>query len=137
MGAQRAVNTKNYLATEKGIDPARITVVTGTESTNGVEDYLVPSDATFSSDVPDTTPVDENAVKPQERKPLPMRSHPTHRKAATAKKPATTAPATAPATKPVPSPAPAKKRPVHHKKKPAGTTKPAASKAPAKGTEGP
>jgi hypothetical protein len=137
VGAQRAVNTKNYLATEKGIDPARITVVTGNESTQGVEDYLVPSDATFASDVPNTTPVDENVVKPQERKPLPTRSHPTHTKAAAARKPATTAPATAPAAKPATPPAPAKKKPVHHKKKPAGTTKPAPSKTPSKGTEGP
>jgi hypothetical protein len=70
-GAQRAVNTKNYLTTEKGIDAARITVVTGDEGTQGVEEYLVPSGA---STVQGTHPVDEHAVKPQERKPLPMRS---------------------------------------------------------------
>jgi hypothetical protein len=71
LGAQRAVNTKNYLITEKGIDASRITVVTGDEGTQGVEEYLVPSGA---STVQGTHPVDENAVKPQERKPLPMRS---------------------------------------------------------------
>jgi hypothetical protein len=71
LGAQRAVNTKNYLTTEKGIDASRITVVTGDEGTQGVEEYLVPSGA---STVQGTHPVDENAVKAQERKPLAMRS---------------------------------------------------------------
>jgi hypothetical protein len=102
-GAQRAVNTKNYLATEKGIDPSRITVVTGNEGTPGVQEYLVPQGAVFTSDVQGTTPVDENAIKPQERKPLPMRQHATH--SHTAPK-ADAAPAT--------TGAPAK--PVHHKK---------------------
>jgi outer membrane protein OmpA-like peptidoglycan-associated protein len=69
LGAQRAVNTKNYLTTEKGIDASRITVATGDEGTQGVEEYLEPSGA---SAVRGTHPVDENAVKPQERKPLPM-----------------------------------------------------------------
>jgi outer membrane protein OmpA-like peptidoglycan-associated protein len=74
-GAQRAVNTKDYLTTEKGIDPSRITVVSGSEGTQGVEDYLVPQGANFTSDVPNTTPVDEGQVKPQERKPPPTRPH--------------------------------------------------------------
>jgi hypothetical protein len=76
-----AVNTKNYLTTEKGIDPSRITVVTGNEGTQGVEEYLVPPGAVYTSDVQHTNVVNENAVKPQERKPLPMRQHP-HKKAA-------------------------------------------------------
>ena len=91
--AQRAVNTKNYLTTEKGIDPSRITVVTGNEGTQGVEEYLVPPGAVYTSDVQHTNVVNETVVKPQERKPLPMRQHPAHKKAA-AKKPAgTTTPA--------------------------------------------
>lgn len=73
--AQRAVNTKNYLVTEKGIDASRITVVIGNEGTKGVEEYLVPPTAIYSSDLPGVKPVDENVVKPQERKPLPMRHH--------------------------------------------------------------
>ena len=119
--AQRAVNTKNYLATEKGIDPARIIVVTGTENTGAVEEYLVPPGATFTSDVPNTTPVDESVVKPQVREPLTTRSHATPKPAA----------ATAPAgsTKP----ATTTKKPVTHKKKSAGTKKPAAGTAPAAG----
>jgi len=129
--AQRAINTKNYLVTEKGIDPSRITVVTGDEGTQGVQEYRVPQGAVFTSDVQNTTPVDETAVKPQERKPLPMRQHATH--AHVAPKAAATAPAT---TAP-----PAK--PVHHKKKAAtkkpSTTgkKPAGSPAPPPPSNGP
>jgi len=71
--AQRAVNTKDYLVTEQGIDASRISVVTGSGDGQTVENYLVPSGATFSNDVTGTTPVDETAVKPQARKPLPQR----------------------------------------------------------------
>ncbi|MGB6158447.1 MAG: REJ domain-containing protein [Acidobacteriaceae bacterium] len=67
VAAQRAVNTKAYLVTEKGIDASRIQVRTGTNGQNEVEDYLVPAGATFDNDVPGTTPVDENAVKAQPR----------------------------------------------------------------------
>jgi outer membrane protein OmpA-like peptidoglycan-associated protein len=73
LAAERAVNTKDYLVTEKGIDASRISVAIGTTDGQKVEDYLVPSGATFSSDVQGTTPVDETAVKPQARKPLPAR----------------------------------------------------------------
>jgi ribosomal protein S11 len=97
--AHRAVNTKEYLTTEKGIDPSRITVVTGGDATQGVQDYLVPQGANFNNDVPNTTPVDENQVKPEERKPLPVRSQ--------AKK------------------QPAAKTPPDAKKKPAGAAAPA------------
>src|SRR6266567_5075285 len=83
--AQRAVDTKEYLVTDKGIDPSRITVATGTSDDQKVENYLVPAGATFGSDVPGTSPVDESAVKPQVRKPLPMRHHP-HGKHATMRK---------------------------------------------------
>jgi hypothetical protein len=78
--AERAVNTKAYLVTEKGIDASRITVATGTTDSQNVEDYLVPAGATFGSDVQGTTPVDESTVKPQVRKPLPTRKH--HHRAA-------------------------------------------------------
>jgi hypothetical protein len=79
--AQRAVNTKDYLVTEQGIDASRISVTTGTTDGQTVENYLVPSGATFSNDVTGTTPVDETAVKPQERKPLAER-HPMKKKPA-------------------------------------------------------
>jgi outer membrane protein OmpA-like peptidoglycan-associated protein len=68
--AQRAVNVKAYLVTEKGIDASRVIVVTGTTDGKTVEDYLVPAGANFSADVQGTTPVDETVVKPEERKPL-------------------------------------------------------------------
>jgi ribosomal protein S11 len=81
--AQRAVNTKDYLVTEKGIAASRITVATGTADEQKVENYLVPSGATFTSDVQGTTPVDENSVKPQARKALPAKmAHKAHKKAA-------------------------------------------------------
>jgi hypothetical protein len=73
MAAQRAVNTKDYLVKEKGIDAARISVRTGTAGTDEVDDYLVPAGANFDNDVPGTTAVDESVVKPQTRVPLPER----------------------------------------------------------------
>jgi hypothetical protein len=80
--SQRAVNAKEYLVTEKGIDASRISVATGTTDGQTVEDYLVPAGATFTNDVNGTTPVDETTVKPEVRKPLPERTHPHHAKAA-------------------------------------------------------
>jgi hypothetical protein len=71
--AQRAVNAKNYLVTEQGVDASRITVATSPMSGQTVQDYLVPAGADFSTDVTGTAPVDETTVKPQERKPLPER----------------------------------------------------------------
>ena len=73
--ALRAVNTKDYLVKEKGIDPSRVSVATSPTDGQNVEDYLVPAGANFGSDVQGTNPVDETAVKPQVRKPLPQRHH--------------------------------------------------------------
>ena len=78
VAAQRAVNTKDYLVTEKGIDASRITVYTGSGADKKVEDYLVPSGATFG--VSGATPV-AGDVKPQARKPLAEKHH-AHKKAA-------------------------------------------------------
>jgi outer membrane protein OmpA-like peptidoglycan-associated protein len=75
LAAERAVNAKEYLVTEKGIDAARVSVATSSEDGQKVEDYLVPSGASFSADVTGTTPVDETAVKAVPRKPLPVRAH--------------------------------------------------------------
>lgn len=55
--AERAVNTKAYLVNEKGIDPSRIDVRTGTAGSDTVQNYLVPAGATFDNDVQGTTPV--------------------------------------------------------------------------------
>ncbi len=79
VAAQRAVNTKDYLVKEKGIDASRITVDTDATDGQSVEEFLVPAGATFSVSV---TPVDENAVKAQVRKPLPV----AHKKKAAAGK---------------------------------------------------
>jgi outer membrane protein OmpA-like peptidoglycan-associated protein len=75
LAAQRAVNTKDYLVSEKGIDPSRVSVATSSGDDQKVEDYLVPAGANFNSDIPGTTPVDESAVKVQKRKPLAERHH--------------------------------------------------------------
>ena len=68
--AQRAVNAKDYLVTEQGIDASRISVATGTTDAQTAENYLVPAGASFAADVTGTSAVDETAVKPQVRKPL-------------------------------------------------------------------
>jgi len=44
---QRAVNTKAYLTQEKGIDPSRIDLRTGSAGNRTAEIYLVPAGATF------------------------------------------------------------------------------------------
>jgi hypothetical protein len=80
---ERAVNTKEYLVTDKGIDASRIIVKTGSTDGKTVEDYLVPSGATFETDVQGTTAVDETMVKPVARKPLGEKPH-HHKKAAPA-----------------------------------------------------
>ena len=73
--AQRAVNAKDYLVTEQGIDASRISVATTPTDGQEVQNYLVPAGANFGSDITGTTPVDETAVKPEVRKPLPERHH--------------------------------------------------------------
>ncbi len=82
LAAQRAVNARDYLVTEKGIDASRILVKTDNSGQNEVQDYLVPAGANFDSDVPGTTAVDENTVKPQPRNPI---KHHHHKAAAPAK----------------------------------------------------
>ena len=78
LSAERAVNTKDYLVKEKGIDASRIMVYTGTQDANTVSTTLVPSGATFDSSK--GTPVDESAIKAQPRMaPAPMK-HKHHKK---------------------------------------------------------
>ncbi len=84
LAAQRAVNTKDYLVKEKGLDASRISVRTGTQSADEVEDYLVPAGATFDSDVSGTTAVDESTVQAQTRTPLGAKKAVHHKKAAAA-----------------------------------------------------
>jgi hypothetical protein len=78
IAAERAVNTKEYLVTEKGIDASRVSVATSVTDGQSVQDYLVPSGANFSADVTGTKQVDETVVKAQVRKPLPEEKHKRH-----------------------------------------------------------
>jgi hypothetical protein len=73
--AQRAVNTKDYLVTEQGIDASRVSVATSPTDDQMVENYLVPAGAAFSVDVPGTKMVNEAVAKPHPRKPLPAKKH--------------------------------------------------------------
>ena len=79
--AQRAVNAKEYLVTDQGIDASRISVATVPTDGQSAQNYLVPAGADFSTDVSGTTPVDESMVKAEARKPLGERHH-HHKKAA-------------------------------------------------------
>jgi outer membrane protein OmpA-like peptidoglycan-associated protein len=67
LAAQRAFNTKEYLTTEKGIDPSRIELRTGGTGTKA-EIWVVPAGASFTGE--GTTVVDESKmVKPPAAKP--------------------------------------------------------------------
>jgi outer membrane protein OmpA-like peptidoglycan-associated protein len=61
IGEQRAVNTKAYLTQEKGIDPSRIDLRTGSGGTRTAEIYLVPPGAAF--DVQGTHTFDAGKLK--------------------------------------------------------------------------
>lgn len=47
LAEQRAINTKDYLVREKGIDPSRLEVRSGSAGTQTVEIWVVPAGATF------------------------------------------------------------------------------------------
>jgi outer membrane protein OmpA-like peptidoglycan-associated protein len=70
--AERAVNAKDYLVTDKGIDSSRITVYTDATDGKKVADYLIPAGASF--DVTGATKLTAE-VKPIARKPLAERHH--------------------------------------------------------------
>jgi hypothetical protein len=55
LASERAVNTKAYLVTEKGIDATRISVYTGTQDGKVVSTTIIPAGATF--DAAGDTPV--------------------------------------------------------------------------------
>jgi outer membrane protein OmpA-like peptidoglycan-associated protein len=55
LATARAVNTRTYLVSEKGIDAARITVYSGSQDGKIVSNTLVPAGATF--DATGDTPV--------------------------------------------------------------------------------
>ena len=66
LAGERAVNTKDYLVTEKGIDASRATVYTGSTDGKTVTTTLIPTGATLSTS--GLTTVDESAVKAVPRK---------------------------------------------------------------------
>jgi len=68
--AQRAVNTKDYLVTEKGIDASRVAVYTGSADNKAVDMTLIPVGTTL--DMTGLTPVDES-VKRVARKAAPKK----------------------------------------------------------------
>lgn len=59
--AERAVNTKDYVTKEKGIDPTRIEPRTGSGDDQKTELWIVPAGATFTAT--DTKVVNETKVK--------------------------------------------------------------------------
>ncbi len=74
LAAERAVNTKDYLVKEKGIDASRIMVYTGTQDAKTVTTTLVPAGADTSSMT--ATPVDETVIIARPR----TASAPMHKK---------------------------------------------------------
>jgi hypothetical protein len=82
---ERAVNEKEYLVQEKGIDASRISVYTGTAGTNTAATTIIPEGATL--DQTGLTPVDESTVHAQPRN-APVRRHHHHHHAAAAAAPA-------------------------------------------------
>ena len=71
----RAINAKDSLVTEKGIDASRVSVASGKADGRTVEDYLVPAGASFSADVPSASPVDESVVKVPSHRPEAAKGH--------------------------------------------------------------
>jgi outer membrane protein OmpA-like peptidoglycan-associated protein len=56
LATERAVNTKAYLVSEKGVDASRIAVYTGSQDGKTVSTTLIPAGATLDST--GNTPVD-------------------------------------------------------------------------------
>jgi hypothetical protein len=69
---QRAVNAKDYLVKEKGIDASRVSVYSGSTDGKTVTTTLIPAGATL--DTTGITPVDESAVQPPKAPPARRRS---------------------------------------------------------------
>jgi hypothetical protein len=105
--AERALNARQYLVQEKGIDTTRIELRTGTSSDKTVTNTLVPAGATFNN--PDTHTFDEKTIirhgqaygTPRSER-RPSKSHPeaAEKPAPAPATPAVTAPVAAPATPP-------------------------------------
>jgi hypothetical protein len=73
LAAERAVNAKAYLVTEKGVDAGRISVYTGSDNGKTVTTTLIPAGATLTTS--GLTPVDESAVTAKPRTAPPAKHH--------------------------------------------------------------
>jgi hypothetical protein len=69
IASERALNTKAYLVSDKGIDSSRIDIYTGTFNGMTVSTTLIPSGATF--DTTGDTPVDTSTLKVHTHAPAP------------------------------------------------------------------
>jgi outer membrane protein OmpA-like peptidoglycan-associated protein len=67
LASQRALNSKAYLVKEKGIDPSRIEVRTGSEPGTTADIWIVPAGATFNEQ--GTSPVQEPRPRTPAKKP--------------------------------------------------------------------
>jgi outer membrane protein OmpA-like peptidoglycan-associated protein len=65
LASERAINAKEYLVKEKGVDASRISVYTGTEDGKTVHTTLIPGGATLDSS--SWSPVDESMPAPHAR----------------------------------------------------------------------
>ena len=64
---QRAVNLKKYLVHEKGVDPYRVAITTGTDDDRDGRAYLVPAGVSFEAEVQGTTWINDSAFEPQKQ----------------------------------------------------------------------
>ncbi len=78
LAAQRAVNATAYLVKRKGIDPSRLDIRVGHTGSRSVQNYLVPSGASFDTDEPGTVEVDTATVRAQREAYVPANSSPAH-----------------------------------------------------------
>ncbi len=76
IAGQRSVNTKDYLNTGRGVDPARIEARTGSGDEQKTELWIVPVGTTFA--VANTAVVDETKLKAVPR--IPLKARKTHQK---------------------------------------------------------
>jgi len=80
LATERAINTKDYLVKEKGIDAGRISLYTGTQDAKTVTTTLIPAGATL--DTTGITSVDEGAYAAAHEKKHVRRHHTAAKKAA-------------------------------------------------------
>jgi hypothetical protein len=130
--AERALNARQYLVQEKGIDPSRIELRIGGPTGKTVTDTLVPTGAVFNN--PDTHTFDEKTiVRHGQAYGIPRSTKAPskfHGKSTGKEPPAAAAPVTAPTTAPAtttPTPAPAAVPATTATTTPQQTTTPAAT----------